>query len=188
MSTEIKDQFKQLYELMKDYEELSTLTQSSTELCYENNTDFFLELRDFLIEQYRKDSILSIQKETLQFIHYAKFERKYKSVDYDERTSEDRTFETDNLYIVIDGKEFDVTCEPVEWTNEIHKFDDGTIQPIFYQNVKANYVFMDLAPFEVSKVLQSELFIYMKTFNRKSELEKKYPPKESLIKKIINKI
>jgi hypothetical protein len=178
---------KTLYDSLSDRQFINELAGQVNQLTYENSdTTFFEDLEDFLNQQYTKQNARRILKETLDFIYMSDYEIEYR-LEIDE-TAEDRTFDCEELILITNTKEFNLSLYDSDWANLFKESLANGIDKSFYKNVKEGTNFINLSEGGIRSILNSDVFLYMEKFNRMTELDKKYPPKESLFKKIINKI
>lgn len=166
---------QELYNIAKEGPSKTIDGNEIDKLAFIEENDFYRNFEFFLNQQYRQINGREIQKETMEFILQAKYEIEEEEVDYEEYDTllkiEDVSFKIGHLCRdwVLNLSFKGISRE------DFREYRNGEIFFRFHEN-------------QIEDILKSDAYNYIKKFNETKRMERRYPQKESIIKKIINKI
>lgn len=166
---------QELYKIAKEGPEKTLDGFAIDKLSFVEKNKFYKSFEDFMNAQFVEINTREIQEETIAFIYEAEYEVKDNEIDYDEYDTE----------LKVDILTFDMDELPRRW---IKQLQSKTVERNYFSQHRNGEIYFHLSQEQVISILNSDAYNYIKKFNETKRMEKKYPKKESLIKKIISKI
>lgn len=166
---------QELYKIAKEGPDQTLDGFAMDKLSFVEKTKFYKNFEDFMNAQFVEINTRQIQEETIAFIYEAEYEIEDEVIDYDEY----------DTALKVDILTFKMDYLPRRWVKQL---ESKKVERNDFHSHQTGEIYLFLSQEQVISIMNSEAYNYIRKFNETKRIEKKYPPKESIIKKIINKI